>query len=364
MQKYALKRKQFDINTSLAIKGIAILMMLFHHMFRNGLNVHENYSIIYYPFPEINMCNIATVFKICVALFTFVSGYGLYLNYKKTTLSNNNWIMQREIKLLSSFWFVLVLCWIICWMINGYPQHKYFDENIYVGIAYIFTEFFGCAKLLGTPTLVAEWWYVSAAVVFVFLLPFICKFEDKFLLLLLIVISLPRMLGIGFLGGTGIYSFLFAFLLGVVCAKYDLINKWLNFKCGNLYLKFVAELMLVVLGYKFWRKIPINIFWEFHYGLYPLLVIVFAAEFIAYLPMVREILVFLGKHSANIYFVHALFLYIYLSDFIYQKPYFLISYALLLIISLATSVLIEWIKKILRYENWIYQICRVLKTRV
>lgn len=88
-----MERKNFDIAASMAIKGSAILMMLFHHLFRNGIKCHEIYDIIYFPFPEKNICNIATVFKICVGLFTLVSGYGLYLNYKKTELSSSKWVL-------------------------------------------------------------------------------------------------------------------------------------------------------------------------------------------------------------------------------------------------------------------------------
>lgn len=95
-------KRNFGLDISLAIKGIAIAMMLFHHLFRNGLGAHEQYDIVYFPFPETNIRNIATMFKICVALFTFISGYGLYLNYKKTALSASRWVSQRIVKLLSS----------------------------------------------------------------------------------------------------------------------------------------------------------------------------------------------------------------------------------------------------------------------
>ena len=223
-----MRTKRFDINASLATKGIAILMLLFFHLFLNGSTYHERYDIVYYPFPEKNICNIATVCKICVGLFALISGYGLYLNYKKTNLSPSKWVVQREMKLLSGFWFVVVCCWVVCQIINGYPQTKYFSDNIYKGITNMLIEFLGCSTLFGTPTLTGVWWYMSAGVVFIAAVPLIISLEDKLLPLLLAVVALPRILGVGYQGSMAIYSFLFTFLLGMICAKYDFVNKWIN----------------------------------------------------------------------------------------------------------------------------------------
>ena len=220
-----MKSKKLDLDTSFAIKGIAILMMLFHHLFRNGLSVHTDYNISYFPFPEVNICNLATMFKICVSLFAFVSGYGLYLNYKSTTMSSAKWVIKREIKLLSSFWGIVLLCWGICQAIDGYTIKQYFGDGLYRGIANMVIEFFGCANLFGTPTLNVNWWYMSAGVVFIFLVPLIVTYEDKILSIVLIIIAIPRVLGIGYLGGMSAYSFVLAFVSGMIFAKYEIIFK-------------------------------------------------------------------------------------------------------------------------------------------
>ena len=54
-----------------AIKGIAICLMLWHHLF---LRTVEFGNVAHY---------LAQVFKVCVALFLFVSGYGLTKQYSK-----------------------------------------------------------------------------------------------------------------------------------------------------------------------------------------------------------------------------------------------------------------------------------------
>lgn len=355
MRASIIKQKSFGLDVSLAIKGIAIGMMLFHHLFRNGLGAHERYDIVYFPFPETNMRNIATVFKICVALFTFISGYGLYLNYKKTELSASQWVLQRIVKLLSSYWFVVVLCWGILGIFNGHPQKQYFADGFYQGIINMAAEFLGCANLFRTPTINDVWWYMSAAVIYVILLPFVVAQENKLLLLLPAAAILPRILGVGYQGGTSAYSFLFMFFIGVFCAKYDLVNRWLGFQQDKILLKFLAELILLIIGYKFYRKIPLELFWEYHFGLYPLLVIFFSVEFLCFLPVVGKALSFLGKHSANIFYIHSFF--IMFSGFIYKLPHFLLSYAVLMGISLSGSMLIEALKEVFGYNKKKTRIC-------
>lgn len=344
--------KSFDKDTSLVLKAIAVLMMLFHHMFRSGLQIYQGVSVSYFPFPEINVHNVATVCKICVSLYTFISGYGLYINYKKESQDVGRWVLHREKKLLMPFWVIVIFCWIVCQIVDGRVQEIYFkDGDYYSGIVYMLIDFMGGATLFGTPTLVPEWWYMSAAVVFAALIPFVVYLEDKLVPALIFVIALPRILGVGYQGGCGVYSFLFIFLLGIICAKYDLVNKWIWYKspvCTEK-IKLLLELLAVLIGYKFYRKISVDMFWEFHYGLYPLLVIFFTVEFIAYIPWIRKSLIFMGKHSTNIYLTHSLFLYVYLSDFIYNMPHFVISYIVLIGISLSGSILIEWMKQIIRY---------------
>lgn len=363
VEKEGCKMKKFDKEMSLAIKGIAILMVLFHHMFRSNLSVLENYNITYFPFPETNVCNIGTVFKICVGIFCFISGYGMYLGYQKKTTSSARWVLMREVKMLLPFCFAVILCWIANFIMRGNVPDIYFKNNCYEGIGNMLVELFGCATLFGTPTFCTEWWYISAAVVYIFVTPFVVSAKDRLLSLLLIIISVPRVLGIGFLGGTNIYSFLFVYVVGICCAKYDFVNKWINFKSG-IY-KFILELLLVILGYKLFLKLPITVFWEFHYGVYPVLVILFAAEFIVKIPGLWKILLFFGKYSANMYFIHSIILYKYseVTDFIYMKSNFLISFAILLGFSVVTSILIDILKKLIKYERLQVGLCKVITSK-
>lgn len=63
------------IEDTSAVKGIAIIAMLVHHLFYQ----HPEYGMIIYQ--------LGLVGKICVALFLFLSGYGLTLQFSNVTNS-------------------------------------------------------------------------------------------------------------------------------------------------------------------------------------------------------------------------------------------------------------------------------------
>ena len=80
-----MKSKHSDfskIDSSIG-KGVAIIMMLFHHSFLQGRWENYNLSILF-PFSYKSITDFAWFCKICVSMFVFVTGYGLY-----KSISNN-----------------------------------------------------------------------------------------------------------------------------------------------------------------------------------------------------------------------------------------------------------------------------------
>ena len=65
------KKSFFDKEASLALKGIAIMMMMLHHNFR-AHSLFDKYTISFYPFNEQQVVNLAASCKICVSLFASV----------------------------------------------------------------------------------------------------------------------------------------------------------------------------------------------------------------------------------------------------------------------------------------------------
>lgn len=83
------------------IKGIAILFMLWHHLFLRTME--------YGALTQ----SLAVVFKVCVALFLFVSGYGLTKQYsgleKRNVRTTIQFLLRRFINFFLPFWFCFAL---------------------------------------------------------------------------------------------------------------------------------------------------------------------------------------------------------------------------------------------------------------
>jgi hypothetical protein len=64
----------------------------------------------------------------------------------------------------------------------------------------------------------------------------------------------------------------------------------------------------------------------------------------------RNILVFLGRHSTNMYLVHMVFL-LYYKPFVFENRHFMVSWCLLMILSLGTSIILEAVKKMIGWNR-------------
>ena len=65
---------------SMRLKGVAMLMMFFHHLYCQ-VSRFDGYDISFAPFGQDAVVDVSMLFKLCVSIFAFVSGYGLLTSY-------------------------------------------------------------------------------------------------------------------------------------------------------------------------------------------------------------------------------------------------------------------------------------------
>lgn len=129
------EKTEFNVNNTLALKGVAIIMMMFHHLFRKE-SLFQGYMISFFPLNQEFVLDISTMFKICVSIFAFITGYGLALSLKKLNKEYNweskqlfKWIVNRIIKFLSGFWFIALISYILCQIIDGTTVNVFFEDR-------------------------------------------------------------------------------------------------------------------------------------------------------------------------------------------------------------------------------------------
>lgn len=352
---------KFSLTDTNIVKGVAIILLLFHHCFLQSSVDMVGGDISFFPVSQEMGVIICHSLKLCVGMFVFLSGYGMLFSVRKIKLNIKNiakWTVTRLAKMMFGFYFVYLVVFAVTMLIDRYPAARYYTDTTAVkGTVAMIIDFLGLAKLFDTRTLIGTWWYISAAIVFVILCPFLYMLAKKikYITLIAFAVILPRCIS-GFPGGKSWASFIVALLLGMAFAHYDLFNKFAQVKiCKNkklsdgiLFAVFTALLVCIV-----WVNyyLPWKVCWEWDFAIAPVIVILFVKKFIAPIKGVRNVLFFLGKHSMNIYLIHTFFRYVYLTDFIYSFKHAVLIFTALMFISLASSVIIEFLKKVINYNK-------------
>lgn len=344
---------------SLAVKGIAVLMLLFHHLYCST-GRFDGYAVSFFPFSEESIVELALLFKNCVSIFAFISGYGLLKSIAAVPPGRRAvfaWNAARLIRLLSGFWFAYAAAFLVTLCLSGLPLETYFGGSRVAGFFYMLNDFFGLAGLFETPTMNSTWWYMSAAVVYVLLVPLIYPVVRKvgYLPVLLAAAALPRLLNSGYPGGKDPYSFLLPFLFGMLFADYDLfgrIERRFPADSPRRYLlHFLLWGSLIVLSYFVSRDYGHAEAWELNLGVLPLAYLCFFRFCLIRLPGLRQALLFLGRHSMTVFLTHTFIQFTYLQDVVYASGHFVLNFLVLSALSLSLALLLDGLRSLCRYDR-------------
>ena len=357
-----IENPSFDKNASRALKGIAILLMILHHNFRS-VELFKSYSVSFFPFQEQQVINLALSCKICVSIFAFISGYGLFLSYRDSKTNASAWVAKRYILTFSGYWFVWIICSIVSQIIDERATRILCGGNIPTSIIYTLIDFIGLHNLFNTPSVNGTWWYMSAAAVFILLTPILYRFRNNLWLTLFIPCVFIRIIHSNdtssFTGSNSVYAFLSPFIFGAIFANYHYFDKWCSIgshRISTKICKCLAEIFILFLLYIMYLGLSQSVFWEFHYGIYLTVFVLFCVEFLIPISFIKSGLEFLGKHSMNVFLVHTFIRGYYLADFTYSYKHFVIICLILLIVSITISVVIEKAKVILHYDKLIHKL--------
>lgn len=358
---------------SAQIKGVAILMMLMHHLYCQASRF-DGYEVSFEPFTQGFVVDFSLALKICVSLFAFISGYGLMSSIKAAALRSRaiegngslttRWIAKHLIKLIVGFQFIYVLCLVVTFAISAYPVDVYFQGSRIAGVLYIVIDAFGLAGLFGTPTLISTWWYMSAAILYIVVVPVLAALRKHVGWLPVIVgyIALPRLMNIDYPGGVNPYTFLLPVMFGMIFCEYDLFARMGSWRKAHLLLRSdggaswspVYALMfgaLAVLSIRVLISIEAWKMWELSYGVIPVVVIVFLKFGVIAVPGVSAVLKYLGDRSMTIFLTHSFIRYTYLEELVYSNGNFMANFAMLLVLSLVLAIVIDLIKSLVHLEK-------------
>lgn len=345
---------------SLCLKGIGILTMVFHHLYCQASRF-KGFDVNFEPFAQDTVVDFALYLKLCVSIFVFITGYGLCKSISRAELNRDSvtkWSLSRYIKTLSGFWFIYVIAFIVTMAINKYPLEIYFGGSRLLGLLFMVIDFLGLANLLSTPTLCGTWWYMSAAIVFIFCIPLIYQLKNKigYLPIVVIVTALPRIFKVGYPGTVNLFTFMLILIFGMICAEYNIFERISEFvkRSRAVYIAFVLVLLaVVVLSIRLHSVYGFDKAWELELNVFPVVFIMLCRYTVARIPVINKALEFIGKHSMTFFLTHTFIRYNYLTDLIYNQKSFIISYILLLALGLALAVVIDLFKNLIRFDEFV-----------
>ena len=359
-----MENTRFTVSDSEKLKGIAVLLMLMHHLFLDK-SVIESYGVLFPLISADKIRNISWFGKECVAIFAFISAYGITLSYLKNK-GNKKWFAQRFICLYQGYWFVYILAFVISVITNRIP---YRCLNPFQATVYGVIDFFGLNNVFRTPSLNGAWWYMEIAIEILVLVPIADMIYEKIggMATLILTIAVPKVLGVNYVqlpadGNNSFIAFFMVIMLGIACAKYKLLEKIIGYiNSKKLILKiglFIVNTLLLYCGYKLYITIPVNQFYDINYGLTPFVLIIWMRLYFINIAVIKQIFSFIGKHSMNIFLVHIFIRSTYAQDFTFGFKYWGFILLFLLLSSIVLSFLIEKIKKIVKYEKLMEGLCK------
>lgn len=348
----------FDKRQTNIAKGVALLLLLWHHLFSSG-NIDSFLSLYKIDNTPIE-CVVSDFCKVCVAIFLFLSGFGLTksfnkyfklnsINGKLSLKKNFRYVFNHIIKLLSDYWLVFII-FVPLGLLFGRSFITCYEANPicyladFFGISYLFFDF--------SHTMNSTWWFMGVIILLYCLYPLLRKlleYSGELLLVVsLLIMVFPLFSKIPFVGSiiANCSAWLFPFSIGMYFSYRDgfaKIQKTNNTMVKSIVLSISMMALFAIIRYNDNQSVRFD-------ALFAISIILFSFFALSRIPILNVILEHLGQKSGLIFLFHTFIYSYFFHDFIYYLRYSPLVFLVMLIVCYLIAVGFEWIKKITRYS--------------
>ena len=322
---------KFDISITNASKGMALMLILWHHLF--------------YEKPEMGwlVFQTALLAKVCVGIYVILSGYGLAESIKHKKLDIASFFKRRLVKLYMNYWLIALIFIPIGTLFMGRTLEGVFGEYAYFKLL---------IQMLGLHMYTsvsygynATWWFMSLIIVLYAIFPLVFPLTQKFKLWFLAFCAVLLFVPIPLVN-----DWIFPFAVGVYLSQNDGFVRmfaWLQ-KQGTLRFAILLALTIFVAWYRQNGYLFDSIRADTVFGI---LLILWTTELVLVSGYAKKALEFIGVHSFNIFLFHTFIYYYYFPNFIYSFHYPVLIFGVLLGVCLVISVGIEAFKKKINFDK-------------
>lgn len=352
------KRFKFTKADTAAVKGIAIIFLILYHSFSIKSRFY-GYPVSFWPLSEAKAMAICRVMVQCVGIFAFLSVYGLtlsmkaqYREYEFTGHEATLFVLKRYLKLVLSF----TLPFLFCMGVTYLTHTSRYSDGFPINLINAGMDFLGLGHLFGTQMQINTWWYLSLEILLIFFIPFLVRFYKRYGWLMVFMFLL---LGSFMLEKhVHLTKYLFVAPLAVCFADQNVLERLKAFhmvknNVFNKMLKFILSTGFLYILCKMFNMQWGTDHFEFALnGVIPVLSVYWCYEFVIGIPGIRQILQFIGKHSANIFYIHTFIRAVWLKDITYSFGHAAVILLFVLGVSLVISILLGFVQKVIRFDKF------------
>lgn len=318
-------------------KGIAILVLLFHHL---GLNQELN---IFKDSPLLT--NIAEQGKVCVSIFLILSGYGLNCSINKKNINDIKGMIKftglHLIKMMKDYWYIFII--FISWgKLAGYKSLGLYGNGS-EKLKHLIIDFLGLADFCHTPTYNETWWFMSLIIILYIIFPIFKIILNRSAIALLLILIIFKWFQIfNIYAMFNYYAFLFG--LGMVFSEFNLFDKIRNLNKTKLD-EIIITIAFLIVGVMTRSEFE----GQSIFDVLAACSIIFASNnILANVKIVNNIFEFLGKNSSNMFMMHTFIYKYFFNDLFRQLKYPLVMYIVLVLAALTLSILINKSKNVFK----------------
>lgn len=346
----------FDKRQTNIAKGIALLMLLWHHLFFNSPEYYDRFISLFYVDGIPVESFMADFCKICVSVFLFLSGYGLFRSYttfltknkvnKLTFKSNAKYTFRHLIKLLSDYWFIYIV-FVPIGLFFGHSFLHYYGINP----IYYIADFFGVSYLFFgyLATINLTWWFMSIIIILYLIFPLLYrlhKFSAELLFVILLIILFCPFIP----GFRELKLWICPFVFGMYVSDNNIIERISKrtYKSYKIILFSILSIFLLL-------YIRINYFDNSPHidFLISLFIVLVSFMLFSRIPILNKVLEELGKYSGQIFMFHTFIFEYYFRDLIYCFKYSIVIFIVMVVICYLIARLLSWLMKKTRYNKLI-----------
>lgn len=324
-------------------KGVALLLMLFDHLY--WFNSYD-----YTTFIDLNRINnipwlIGSIGNICVSMFLFLSGYGMFFCQKDKQYS-----IKDAIKRIYNIWIRYAIITSLIVVLD------LMMDKIELDVKTIVLNFFALDYTYNKYA-----WFVITYIVIVLVFPLINKIFNRTDIIteIVLVVGIKILITVinsflqkNFAVGEITYKvliepfmFLPVFLIGYICAEYGIFEKILKLIQNKLTKNFKIVLVLILVGtFAFMLLFEATIFDNITAP-----ILCFAIPYTLLNSKIAEGLKWLGKMSTNMWLIHYPITITWLNELVYAPKYWLWILIWLIVLMIPFCYFIDWACKKIKF---------------